>query len=98
MADSEETNRRYRMLWRQAKKSLEAYASSTQSYSGKINSKSSEGPLSQPKSGQKVEIEMDDKTTDDNCIEYIIKVVSSKEKGDQMKQRRVRFKNDVNYH
>jgi len=98
MADSEEMDRRYRMLWQQAKRNLQVYASSTRSKTRKIYSKSSEGPLSQPKSGQNEEVEMDDKAIDDTCMEYMIKVVSSREKGEQMKQRRVRFKEDVSYH
>ena len=98
MDNTEEMDRRYRMLWQQAKRNLEAYASSARSETRKIYSKSFEGPLSQPKSGNSgqsraEEVKYDEK--DDTCMEYMIKVVSSTEKGEQMKQRRVRFKDNV---
>lgn len=96
MANFEENDRQYRKLWQQAKKGLQAYASITRNATRTRYNEPIDGPLSQPKSGQTRDEELNhDTSKDDNCMEYMIKVVSSEEKGEQMKQRRVRFEKNV---
>lgn len=86
MANTKETNTKYALLWKKAQYSLQRYADIIRE-DGEIYSKSFERTLSHPKSGHKV---VGDETVKENCIEQMIEVISSKEKAEQMRTRRLR--------